>query len=135
MSFIACRYIGYILFINKQIVMINRIKKDEELMFWRKRKAIIDANWEIVWLEKDEDYISYNYNEKSILKKFWSNVRRIRKDKWLSQEKLARRSRLHRTYISEIERGLKNVSLVNIKKLARALDIKIHVLMNFTTSE
>ena len=41
----------------------------------------------------------------------------------ISQEKLAELLNLHRTYVGEIERGLRNVSLVNIARLARALDV------------
>lgn len=43
----------------------------------------------------------------------------------LSQEALAERADLHRTYVADIERGGRNVSLKNIAKLARALDLSI----------
>lgn len=43
----------------------------------------------------------------------------------MSQEDFASKSKLHRTYISDIERGMKNVSLENIEKLSIALDVDI----------
>lgn len=59
----------------------------------------------------------------NIQKKFGNKLKEIRKQKGLSQEKLAFKSSLHRTYISDIERGSRNVSLVNIEKIAKALNI------------
>jgi transcriptional regulator with XRE-family HTH domain len=52
---------------------------------------------------------------------FARNVRTARKGKGWSQEELAERASLHRTYISIIERGLKNVSIDNIEAIAKAL--------------
>lgn len=43
----------------------------------------------------------------------------------ISQEELAARARLHRTYIGMIERGEKNITLINIEKIARALGLTI----------
>jgi transcriptional regulator with XRE-family HTH domain len=60
------------------------------------------------------------HNPKEI---FGHNVRRIRNEVGLSQEELAFRSKLHRTYISSLERGERNVSLENIFAIARALDV------------
>ena len=56
-----------------------------------------------------------------IQKKFGDKLRELRKQKGLSQEDLAFKSGLHRTYISEIERGSRNLSLKNIEKIAKAL--------------
>lgn len=51
-------------------------------------------------------------------------VRTIRQDKKISQEELADLCGLHRTYISDIELGKRNVSLENIDKIAHALQMK-----------
>ncbi|MDO7785712.1 helix-turn-helix domain-containing protein [Desulforamulus aquiferis] len=59
------------------------------------------------------------------------NIRKIRSEKGLSQEELAFACGLHRTYISDIERGLRNVSVDNIHKIATALDILPMELLNF----
>jgi CheY-like chemotaxis protein len=48
----------------------------------------------------------------------------------ISQEKLAERANLHRTYISDVERGARNVSLASIEKLARALEVSIPTLLS-----
>lgn len=64
----------------------------------------------------------------NILIKFGKNVRDLRKAKGLSQEELAYKAGLHRTYIGMIERAEKNISLENIKKLANALDVELKVL-------
>jgi transcriptional regulator with XRE-family HTH domain len=59
-----------------------------------------------------------------VLAKFGRKLRAIRTDKEISQEELAQRSGLHRTYVSSVERGERNISLVNIAKLAGALGVK-----------
>jgi transcriptional regulator with XRE-family HTH domain len=55
--------------------------------------------------------------------RFGKRVRAIREQKDISQEKLGELAGLHRTYVSTLERGLRNVSLVNIEKLAKALGV------------
>lgn len=57
----------------------------------------------------------------SITKIFGQRVRHYRKLKNLSQEKLAELSGLHRTYIGSVERGERNITLVNAEKIANAL--------------
>lgn len=64
-------------------------------------------------------------NNKNILVLFGKNVRKIRKEQKLSQEKLAEIANLHRTYIGMIERAEKNITLLNISKIANAFKIEI----------
>jgi len=65
-----------------------------------------------------------------IQKKFGSKLRKLRKQKGFSQEKLAFKCGLHRTYISDIERGSRNVSLKNIEKIAKALGVPLKLLLD-----
>ena len=60
-----------------------------------------------------------------IQEKFGQKIKELRKQKKLSQERLASKSGLHRTYISDIERGSRNVSLKNIEKIAKALNVSM----------
>jgi len=59
-----------------------------------------------------------------ILKTFAKKVRGLRVEKGWSQEELARRADLHRTYIGAIERHERNVSLQNIERIAKALGVR-----------
>ena len=61
---------------------------------------------------------------------FGEKLRSIRTSKQLSQEKLAELADLDRTYISSVELGKRNISIVNICRLASALEIKITVLFD-----
>lgn len=58
-----------------------------------------------------------------LLSAFGQKVQEIRRDKKLSQENLAYLTDLDRTYISSMERGKRNVSLLNIIKVANALSV------------
>ncbi len=64
-----------------------------------------------------------------LLKKFGERVQSLRNQAGISQEKLAELAEMHRTYISGIERGERNVSLINIMRLASALGVSISKLM------
>jgi len=64
-------------------------------------------------------------DNKEILIKFGARIRSLRKERGLSQEALSYRAELHRTYIGMIERAEKNITLVNIGKIAKALEVKI----------
>lgn len=55
---------------------------------------------------------------------FGNSVRMRRKALGLSQEQLAEKAKLHRTYIGMIERGEKNITLTNIEKIALALVLR-----------
>lgn len=61
---------------------------------------------------------------KTILEKFGERVREERLKQNLSQEELASKAGVHRTYIGMIERAEKNITLENIEKLAKALGMK-----------
>ena len=65
----------------------------------------------------------------NILKKFADNVQSLRIEKGWTQEELAHRADLHRTYIGSIERYERNVSLVNVEKIANALGVKVRDLL------
>lgn len=69
-------------------------------------------------------------SKQNILIKFGERVREIRKEKGLSQEELAHIADLHRTYIGMIERAEKNITLLNIEKIANALEVNIKELIN-----
>lgn len=66
-----------------------------------------------------------------ICKNFGRRVRKFRKAKGLSQQKLAEKTNLHRTYISDIETGKRSISLKNIQIIAKALEVKIYELFIF----
>ena len=61
----------------------------------------------------------------NLLYSFGQTIRKIRLSKDISQERFADLCDLHRTYISDVEFGKRNVSLENIDKMAKALDITI----------
>ena len=58
-----------------------------------------------------------------VLKKFGANVRAFREKRELSQEKLAELADLDRTYVSGVERGVRNPTVVVLEKIARALKV------------
>lgn len=60
-----------------------------------------------------------------IMLRFGQAVRQIRRDQGISQEELAERCGLHRTYISDVELGKRNVSLENIERIATSLNITL----------
>lgn len=62
---------------------------------------------------------------------FGKNVKKYRIQSKLSQEKLGELTGLHRTYISDIERGLRSISLNNIEKISKALNVEIYKLFIF----
>jgi len=66
---------------------------------------------------------------KNILEKFGKKVREERLNQGLSQEELAAKAGVHRTYIGMVERGEKNITLGSIEKIAKALKLKPSVLI------
>ncbi len=71
----------------------------------------------------------------SILNIVGSNVRRYRKKAGLTQEQLAEYAGLHRTYIGAVERAQKNISAMNIARIARVLGVEPHILLDPNSDE
>lgn len=71
------------------------------------------------------------YNEIEILKQFGRNVKAERVRQGYSQETLAEKMNVNREYISRIERGMQNMSLMKITVLANYLETDIHNLLRF----
>lgn len=61
---------------------------------------------------------------------FGKNVQKTRQTMGISQEELAFRAGLHRTYIGMVERAERSISLQNAKKIADALNVKLDTLLN-----
>lgn len=68
--------------------------------------------------------------QKRIRKLFGERVRSLRKAKGFSQEEFAHECELHRTYMGDVERGERNISVDNIAQIADALKITISELFN-----
>ncbi len=66
---------------------------------------------------------------------FGKIIRKYRLQQGLSQEKLAELASLDRTYISQIERGLKSPSISSLISLAKALKVKAHILVSEMENE
>lgn len=66
-----------------------------------------------------------------IRKKFGQHLRELRQQKKLTQEELADKAGMHFTYVGQIERGIRNPSLVNLYKLSKALKISAGQLLPF----
>jgi len=62
---------------------------------------------------------------KKLSAKFGEVIRELRKERSLSQEELADKADVHRTYVGMIERGEKNITIENIQKLAKALNVSL----------
>ena len=73
--------------------------------------------------------LAWNATVQTVAQLFGSGLRRIRKEKGLSQESLAELTGLSTNYVGEMERGLKAPGLVVIVRLARALRVTVHELL------
>jgi transcriptional regulator with XRE-family HTH domain len=64
-------------------------------------------------------------DKERVLQGFGQHVRQLRLSKKVSQEDLAEMADLHRTYISDVERGVRNVSLATAFRIAQALGVEL----------
>ena len=62
--------------------------------------------------------------------RFGRAIRRVREDQQITQEEAAERSGLHRTYYSGVERGVRNVSLVNLERISKGLRVSMSQLFS-----
>lgn len=66
-----------------------------------------------------------NKNDKEILMKIGDNIRKYRNMKGWSQEDLALECDLHRTYIGSVERGERNITILNLIKITKTLEVRL----------
>lgn len=93
-------------------------------MFYVIMLLIVCCLFCILWVALQQTIMSMDKD--NVLIKFGNKVRQYRLEQGISQEELAFRANLHRTYIGMIERAERNITLVNIEKIANALNININ---------
>lgn len=71
----------------------------------------------------------YNSKQKKLLNRIGLNLKHYRNSANFSQEKLGKKSGLTRTYIGSVERGERNISIINLSKIANALQVEIKELL------
>lgn len=67
----------------------------------------------------------------ALCKAFGTHLAKIRRSREYSQDRLAHEAGFGRSYVGDVERGLRNISLVNIFKIADTLQIEVGTLLNF----
>jgi transcriptional regulator with XRE-family HTH domain len=67
----------------------------------------------------------------ALLEAIGTSVSKRRVELGMSQEELARKAGVHRTYISDVERGVRNVSILTLERIANAMEIPLGVLFIF----
>jgi transcriptional regulator with XRE-family HTH domain len=79
--------------------------------------------------EPHEDWVVTRHEKgEQLLAGLGVSIAKRRTELNLSQEELADRAHVHRTYISDVERGVRNVSILTLERIAVALDIPLGVL-------
>ena len=79
--------------------------------------------------------VDYTKEEKNFLEQIGNRIRELRIKADLSQEKLAFACNLDRTYIGSVERGERNISALNLRKIAKALKINPSDLLNINNEQ
>ena len=98
------------------LIIVCWIKKCNRILLFDDNQTQV-----IYTLKREHSYIM----KSDILIKFGKRVREERTKNNLSQEELASKAGVHRTYIGMIERAEKNITLENIEKIANALNLKL----------
>lgn len=70
-----------------------------------------------------------------ILRLVGKRIRDIRKQKGLSQEQLGEKAGVHFSYIGGVERAEKNISLINLEKIAEALEVSVYELFYYAKAQ
>lgn len=86
-------------------------------------------------VDRNQKREAVSQNPEPIEFRFGARVHALRIERRLPQDALASRAQVHRNYISEMERGKRNVSLRIIERIARALDVEIAELFRGTESK
>ncbi|PIQ27748.1 MAG: transcriptional regulator [Bacteroidetes bacterium CG18_big_fil_WC_8_21_14_2_50_41_14] len=79
--------------------------------------------------------VDYTKEEKNFLERIGNRIRELRIKADLSQEKFAFACNLDRTYIGSVERGERNISALNLRKIAKALNISTSDLLNMNKEQ
>jgi len=74
-------------------------------------------------------------DEESLCKAFGQQLAKVRKAQGWSQERLALESGIARSYVGDVERGLRNIALVNIVKIADTLQVDVRTLFDFRSND
>ncbi len=74
---------------------------------------------------------TYSIEEQSYLSKIGNRIRELRTEVGLSQEKLSFACNLDRTYVGSVERGERNISVINLNKIASALNTEPSEILKF----
>jgi transcriptional regulator with XRE-family HTH domain len=76
-----------------------------------------------------------NLDEQTFLRELGSRIRSRREERGWTQEQLGEQCDLHRTFIGSVERGERNISILNLREIARALRVPLPVLLSAGQSE
>jgi transcriptional regulator with XRE-family HTH domain len=71
-----------------------------------------------------------NIKDKAFLRDLGEKVRQVREKRELTQQELGDQCRLHRTFIGSVERGERNVSILNLRLIARVLRVRLSELVD-----
>lgn len=74
---------------------------------------------------------SYKAEDQLFLQQLGLRIRQLRSEIGLSQAKLSFECELDRTYVGSVERGERNIAIINLRKIAKALDISVAELLSF----